>query len=65
MYEVLDARERKKTPIIFCTQCQRKDWHKSLWQAMIADSICDRILTNFYALTLKGESMRKRYGFRG
>ena len=65
VYGVLDARERKETPTIFCTQCQRKDWHKNLWQAMIADSICDRILTNFYALTLKGESMRKRYGFRG
>ena len=36
-------------------------WHAIVGEATIADAILDRIVHNAHRITLKGESMRKKY----
>ena len=47
------------TATIITSQCPLKDWHESIGDPTLADSILDRLVHNAYRLELSGESIRK------
>ena len=47
---------------IMCGQVPRDNWHETIGDPTIADSIVDRLVHNAYEVKLTGESIRKRIG---
>jgi len=61
LLEVLEDRCGVSSTII-TTQLDPSDWHATIGDETIADSICDRVLHSAYKIKLKGESLRKTKG---
>ena len=57
--ELVEARN-KVSSTIFCSQYDTSEWHENLYDPILADAICDRIIYNAYTIQIEGESMRKR-----
>lgn len=52
----------KLASTIFCSQYDTSEWHENLYDPILADAICDRIIYNAYTIQIEGASMRKRKG---
>ncbi len=61
LLEVLEDRYDRCSTVI-TSQLPTKSWHEALGDPTIADAICDRLVHNAHALTLRGPSMRKKKG---
>jgi len=59
LLEVLEDR-CGRTSTIITTQLPSEQWHDFIGDATIADAICDRLISQAYTFTIKGESMRKK-----
>jgi DNA replication protein DnaC len=58
--ELLEDRHGRGATVV-TSQFPVEHWHEALGNATLADAILDRLLHNAYKMTLRGESMRKRY----
>jgi DNA replication protein DnaC len=58
LVEVVEDRSERASTLI-ASQLAAKDWHASIGDPNLADSICDRLLHNAHRLELKGPSMRR------
>jgi DNA replication protein DnaC len=58
LVEVIEDRSERASTLI-ASQLAAKDWHASIGDPNLADSICDRLLHNAHRLELKGPSMRR------
>ncbi|MBL7645990.1 MAG: ATP-binding protein [Candidatus Hydrogenedentes bacterium] len=59
LFEVVeDPYDRKST--LIAAQLPTQHWHQLIGDPTLADSLLDRLIHNAYAITLKGESMRKK-----
>ena len=56
--EVVEDRSERASTLI-ASQLPVKDWHASIGDPNLADSICDRLLHNAHRIELKGPSMRR------
>ena len=57
------AEDRYETgSTIICSQIPVDNWHATIGEATLADSICDRLVHNAYRVNLSGESIRKMKG---
>jgi DNA replication protein DnaC len=61
LLEVLDDRYGHSSTVV-TTQLSTKTWHEALGEPTVADAICDRLVHNAHAVSLKGESGRKIKG---
>jgi len=61
LLEVLDDRYGHTSTVV-TTQLATKVWHDALGEPLVADAICDRLVHNAHAISLKGESGRKKNG---
>jgi DNA replication protein DnaC len=61
LLEVLDDRYGHSSTVV-TTQLSTKAWHEALGEPTVADAICDRLVHNAHAVSLKGESGRKIKG---
>ncbi len=59
LLEVLEDR-CGRTSTIITTQLPTEQWHDFIGDSTIADAICDRLISQAYIFTIKGESMRKQ-----
>lgn len=60
---LLDVIEHRtlESSTIFCSQYNVDGWHERIGDAILADSICDRIIHSSYQIKIQGrDSMRKR-----
>ncbi|MFH1140727.1 MAG: IS21-like element helper ATPase IstB [Chloroflexota bacterium] len=57
--EIVEERYGSGSTVV-TSQCPIEDWHPSIGDPTLADSICDRLLHNAYRIGLRGESMRRR-----
>ena len=58
LVEVVEDRSERASTLI-ASQLASKDWHASIGDPNLADSICDRLLHNAHRIELKGPSMRR------
>jgi DNA replication protein DnaC len=58
LVEVVEDRSERASTLI-ASQLASKDWHASIGDPNLADSICDRLLHNAHRIDLKGPSMRR------
>jgi DNA replication protein DnaC len=58
LVEVIEDRSERASTLI-AAQLPVKDWHASIGDPNLADSICDRLLHNAHRIELKGPSMRR------
>lgn len=58
LVEVVEDRSERASTLI-ASQLPVKDWHASIGDPNLADSICDRLLHNAHRIALKGPSMRR------
>ena len=58
LVEVIEDRSERASTLI-ASQLSVKDWHASIGDPNLADSICDRLLHNAHRIDLKGPTMRK------
>jgi DNA replication protein DnaC len=58
LVEVVEDRSERASTLI-ASQLSVKDWHASIGDPNLADSICDRLLHNAHRIDLKGPTMRK------
>jgi DNA replication protein DnaC len=58
LVEVVEDRSERASTLI-ASQLPVKDWHASIGDPNLADSICDRLLHNAHRIDLKGPSMRR------
>jgi DNA replication protein DnaC len=58
LVEVIEDRSERASTLI-ASQLVAKDWHASIGDPNLADSICDRLLHNAHRIELKGPSMRR------
>jgi len=58
--ELLEDRHGRGATIV-TSQFPVEHWHEALGNPTLADAILDRLLHNAYKITLRGDSMRKRY----
>jgi DNA replication protein DnaC len=58
LVEVIEDRSERASTLI-AAQLPVKEWHASIGDPNLADSICDRLLHNAHRLELKGPSMRR------
>jgi DNA replication protein DnaC len=58
LVEVIEDRSERASTLI-ASQLPVKDWHGSIGDPNLADSICDRLLHNAHRVELKGPSMRR------
>jgi DNA replication protein DnaC len=56
--EIVEDRSERASTLI-ASQLAVKDWHASIGDPNLADSICDRLLHNAHRIELKGPSMRR------
>jgi DNA replication protein DnaC len=62
LLEIAEGRY-KRASTIFCSQFEVGGWHDKIGDALIADSICDRIVHDSYTVVIGGkDSMRKVKG---
>jgi len=59
--EIINARH-KRASTIFCSQFPTEVWHEKLYDPVVADAICDRIVHDSYKIVIHGDGMRKRKG---
>jgi DNA replication protein DnaC len=59
LLEVLEDRYDRSSTVI-TSQLPTKTWHQAIGEATMADAICDRLVHNAHAVTLRGGSMRKK-----
>ncbi len=59
LVEVIEDRSERASTLV-ASQLPMKDWHASIGDPNLADSICDRLLQGAHKLELKGVSMRRR-----
>jgi len=59
LLEVLEDRYDQSSTVI-TTQLPTKTWHQAIGEATLADAICDRLVHNAHAVTLRGGSMRRK-----
>jgi DNA replication protein DnaC len=64
LLEIVEARHRTASTI-FCSQFAVAGWHLKIGESTLADAVCDRIAYNSHAITIEGESMRKRNSIQG
>jgi DNA replication protein DnaC len=50
----------KKFPVMITSQLPVKEWHASIGEPTIADSIMDKLTATAHRVELKGESLRKK-----
>ena len=58
LVEVIEDRSERASTLI-AAQLPVKEWHASIGDPNLADSICDRLLHNAHRIELKGPSMRR------
>ncbi len=58
LFEILEERTEKKSMII-SSQLSIENWYDIIGEKTIADTICDRIISNSQYINLQGDSMRK------
>jgi DNA replication protein DnaC len=58
LVEVIEDRAERASTLI-ASQLPAKDWHASIGDPNLADSICDRVLHDAHRIELKGPSMRR------
>lgn len=61
LLEVIEDRYDRCSTVI-TSQLPTKSWHEALGDPTVADAICDRLVHNAHALSLKGSSIRKKKG---
>ena len=59
--EVIEDRSERASTLV-ASQLDTEDWHASIGDPNLADSICDRVLNNAHRIALKGPSMRNTKG---
>ncbi len=59
LLELIEARN-KVASTIFCSRFDVSEWHASLYDPTMADTICDRIVYNAHTVKIEGDSMRKK-----
>ncbi|MGL5550324.1 MAG: ATP-binding protein [Culicoidibacterales bacterium] len=59
LMELIEYRSRKKATI-YTSQMNEEIWHSRLGGVAIADAILDRISSQTYRFTMKGDSYRKK-----
>jgi DNA replication protein DnaC len=60
LLELLDDRHGRRATLV-ASQLPIDHWHAAIGEPTLADAILDRLVHNAYKITLKGESMRKRF----
>lgn len=60
LLELLEDRFQQSSTMIL-TQLPIDAWHEAIGDDTIADAVCDRIIHSSHKISLKGESMRKKY----
>lgn len=60
LLEILEDRHARKSTII-SSQLPSGKWHDVIGDATIADAICDRLVHSAHKISLKGDSLRKKY----
>ena len=58
LLEVLEDRHGNRSTIV-TSQLPPDKWHDYIHDPTVADSICDRVISNAHRVALKGESRRK------
>lgn len=58
LVEVIEDRSERASTLV-ASQLASKDWHASIGDPNLADSICDRLLHNSHRIELKGPTMRR------
>jgi DNA replication protein DnaC len=61
LVEVIEDRSERASTLV-ASQLPAKDWHASIGDPNLADSICDRVLSNAHRIELKGPSIRPTKG---
>lgn len=61
LVEVIEDRSERGSTLV-ASQLATDDWHASIGDPNLADSICDRILSNAHRFALKGPSIRNTKG---
>lgn len=61
LVEVIEDRSERASTLI-ASQLRSKDWHASIGDPNLADSICDRLLHNAHRIDLRGPTMRRTEG---
>lgn len=58
LFEILEERTDKKSMII-SSQLPVENWFDVIGEKTIADTICDRLISNSQFINLTGETMRR------
>jgi DNA replication protein DnaC len=61
LVEIIKDRSERASTLV-ASQIPAKDWHASIGDPNLADSICDRVLSNAHRIEPKGPSMRPTKG---
>lgn len=56
--ELVEARA-KTASTIFCSQFDVPGWYKNLYDPILVNAICDRIVYDSYIIRIEGDTMRK------
>jgi len=59
LHQIMEDRY-KKFPVMITSQLPVKEWHASIGEPTIADSIMDKLTATAHRVELKGESLRKK-----
>ena len=59
LLETIEDNQGKSSNII-TSQIPISKWYEVIWENIIADTILDRLVHDWYRIELKGESLRKR-----
>jgi len=60
LLEILEDRHARKSTVI-SSQLPPGKWHEIIGDPTIADAICDRLVHSAHKISLKGDSLRKKY----